>query len=100
MFNLVVGDALREYSAMDVAGSTVLLGDNEGTLDVLDVRTGVRAVTALGVHGRKVNTVSIDGDAVSFVTSSTDGTVQLWDLRKFGGEDGAKGMCVGVCVCG
>ncbi len=92
VFDLVVGDESREYSAMDAHGSTVLLGDNEGALDVLDVRTRVRAVTAVALHGRKVNTVSVDGDGVSFVTASTDGTVQLWDLRKFVADDSGKGV--------
>ena len=62
------------------------MGDKDGALDGIDLRAGKRGISAVQLHNRKLNTVHVDkgasgGDCVSFVTSSTDATVCLWDAR-------------------
>lgn len=91
IFSLVWGDEDREYSCFDVSpdGCTVYLGDNEGVLDVIDIRSRQRTVklngksSILDIHNRKVNTVQVDpGSSSMIVTASTDATIALWDVRK------------------
>ncbi|KAL4433964.1 hypothetical protein ABPG75_000405 [Micractinium tetrahymenae] len=87
---LVVSSEDAEYSCMDVTGDgrTALLGDNEGALVLVDTRQAQRPATdggALTVHGKKINTVSIEPlQEQVFATASTDTSIRLWDLRAWG----------------
>ena len=63
----------------------------QGNVSVLDVRVKDGAVsaglsTALNVHKRKINSIHFQGatgtPTDTFATSSTDGTVCIWDLRQ------------------
>jgi len=87
-FVLAWGDEEMEYSAMDLSsdGSVAYIGDKDGGLDVIDLRTGTRTVPkGIDIHKKKVNTVHVDPcGAPILATSSTDSTLALWDLRKFG----------------
>ncbi|CAM8925532.1 unnamed protein product [Rhodiola kirilowii] len=60
----------------------VVFGDGNGTLNVFDERMG-KCATSWSLHENKIN--SIDYNLVNphlFVTSSTDRTACIWDLRK------------------
>ncbi|KAL4441841.1 hypothetical protein ABPG77_003757 [Micractinium sp. CCAP 211/92] len=87
---LVVSSEDAEYSCMDVTsdGRTALLGDNEGAVVLVDTRQAPRPAPgggALTVHGKKVNTVSIEPlQEQVFATASTDTSIRLWDLRAWG----------------
>jgi WD40 repeat protein len=84
-FSLAWGDLEMEYSAMALSngGDTLLLGDNLGQLDRIDVRSSSRIGKTLALQNRKINTVHCDPLAEHLVaTSSTDSTIAIWDLRK------------------
>ena len=84
-FSLAWGDLEMEYSAMALAngGDTLLLGDNLGQLDRIDVRAASRIGKTVVLQNRKINTVHCDPLAEHLVaTSSTDSTIAIWDLRK------------------
>ena len=97
------GDEEMEYSSMALSpaggDSCVLcLGDNQGCLDRIDTRQKKKRIDTAPVliHNRKVNTVHIDPRASHLmVTSSTDSTVAVWDLRKFGPPKKTKPVCEG-----
>lgn len=85
------GDSEVEYSAMAIDGKSnrLYLGNTDGGLDLIDMREdGKRSKTLASapiIHNRKVNTIHIDPLADHLVaTSSTDATVAVWDMRKFG----------------
>merc|ERR1719163_1453528 len=80
-----------EFSAMCCSSneSTVYLGDTNGNFSILDVRTEKNMSAPLGLHDKKVNTISIDSKHENtIVTSSSDGKVLLWDIRRL--KKGAK----------
>lgn len=83
-FPLTFGDEEREYSSLDLDenGNAAFLGDNEGYLDVIDVRSGKKEQAMLDLHVKKVNTVQLDTGGTLLVTGSTDTTIKIWDLRK------------------
>lgn len=87
---LVVSSEDAEYSCMDVTsdGRTALLGDNEGAVVLVDTRQAPAPASgggALTVHGKKVNTLSIEPlQEQVFATASTDTSIRLWDLRAWG----------------
>lgn len=87
-FLLAWGDEEMEYSSLGVMndGKRVLLGDNLGQLDMIDITTRKRVVSKpTFLHQRKINTVHTDPlDANAILTSSTDSTLALWDARKLG----------------
>ena len=89
------GPGGREFSAMDVSegvgGLALLLGDNQGGLTRLDARDPASSSPSSpspscefdGLHHKKINTVSVDPERGHlFATSSTDGDVSVWDLRR------------------
>ncbi|EFN57084.1 hypothetical protein CHLNCDRAFT_143861 [Chlorella variabilis] len=83
--DLVVSSEEDEYSCMDVTGDgwTALLGDNEGALRLVDVRAGRVQGRPLTVHRKKINTVHLEPTQEQVcATSSTDTSIQLWDMRK------------------
>ena len=55
-FVLAWGDKDMEYSCMDATatGDAVLLGDKDGSLDVVDLRSRRRTTAGLALHHRKV----------------------------------------------
>ena len=52
---LVFGDKEMEYSCMDLCNNTVLLGDKDGVIDVIDIRSGRREVAGVALQDRKVS---------------------------------------------
>jgi WD40 repeat protein len=85
------GDSEVEYSAMAMDGKSnrLYLGNTDGGLDLIDMREDGKRTKTLAsapiIHNRKVNTIHIDPLADHLVaTSSTDATVAVWDMRKFG----------------
>lgn len=97
------GDEDMEYSSMALSPSEgdsniLCLGDNQGCLDRIDTRQKKKRIDAAPVliHNRKVNTVHMDPRAPHLmVTSSTDSTVAVWDMRKFGSPKKTKAVCEG-----
>lgn len=85
-FSLAWGDEDMEYSAMGLSGETLIMGDNCGQLDLIDIRSNSRIIRKpVTVHNRKVNTIHVDPIAQHLIaTSSTDSTVAMWDIRKLG----------------
>ena len=86
-----------EYSCMDATadGRTVLLGDKDGDLTLVDTRAsapgrrpaaaGPAGPAAAELHRKKVNTVHFEpGAEALFVTASTDTALKVWDLRAVG----------------
>jgi WD40 repeat protein len=68
-------------------------------VSVLDIRVKGSPSTvrsSLNLHSRKINSIHFQGDATSardtFVTSSTDASVCIWDLRRMGGSGGAQAV--------
>ena len=97
IFSSAWSDEDMEYSCMDLTDDarTLLIGTNLGDMDVIDLRAKKRTQASLDIHDRKVNTVHIDPvNSVHFVTASTDTTLKLWDLRKFGPR--SKPLCSGA----
>lgn len=87
--DLVVSSEEAEYSCMDVSadGRTVLVGDNDGALALIDTRApgSSSGGEGLTVHGKKINTVQLEPSQEQvFATSSTDTSIRLWDLRSWG----------------
>jgi WD40 repeat protein len=104
VFSLVWGDEQREYSCFDVGpdGCTAYLGDNEGGLDVIDMRSNRRIVSGdkLIIHNRKVNTVhiNVEESPSMIVTASTDATIALWDVRKMQSVNARKAKSVAIAA--
>lgn len=76
----------EEFSSFDItaSGDTAYVGDNDGGLTIVDMRTGTAAAgPAFSAHYERVNCTSLapDGQAL-LATSSSDRTVAVWDLRK------------------
>ena len=92
-FSYAWGDEEMEYSAMSVSntGDIVYLGNNHGEFDRIDMRdSSSRIGKVREIHARKVNTVHVDPCADHLVvTSSTDSTIAIWDMRKFGPKSNA-----------
>ncbi len=86
-FAFTWGDEEMEYSAMSVSsnGAVVYLGNNHGEFDRIDIRdSSSRIGKVRDIHARKVNTVHVDPCADHLVvTSSTDSTIAMWDMRMF-----------------
>jgi WD40 repeat protein len=85
VFDLAWSDKEMEYSCFDITadGNTAYIGDKDGGMDVIDLRSKKKVYSIDVIHDKKVNTVHLDpagGD--SMVTSATDTRVRLWDLRK------------------
>ena len=73
-----------EYSCMFAAkddANTMWLGDNEGNVHLMDLRiAGASTGKAVNIHEKKINTLSVCDNTM--VTSSSDSTIRLWDVRK------------------
>jgi WD40 repeat protein len=87
-FALAYGDEGKEYSCMDISpnGHIAYLGDKNGDLDIIDLRTKVQLAHNVELHGKKINTLQIspgggEEDKV-LLSASTDTTVAIWDMRK------------------
>ena len=87
VFELAWGDEEMEYSCFDVSadGNLAYIGDKDGDLDIIDLRSKQRVHTTMTLHDRKVNTVHVDpvGGHV-MATGATDKRIRLWDVRKLG----------------
>jgi WD40 repeat protein len=59
---------------------TLAIGSEDGSLRLLDLRTG-RLRTALGRHRGPVNEARFTPDARTLVTTGEDGDVIVWDVR-------------------
>ena len=60
-FELLAARDDAEFSAMDCTadGNVMLLGDNEGNLEVLDARQPSPASSSVNLHDRKLNTLHV-----------------------------------------
>jgi hypothetical protein len=60
-FELLAARDDAEFSAMDCTanGSVLLLGDNDGNLEVLDARQPGPAAKSVNLHDRKLNTLHV-----------------------------------------
>ncbi len=58
---LVVSDEEAEYSACDVTsdGATVSVGDKDGNLEVVDVRSHSAVTPAMSLHDKKINSLHV-----------------------------------------
>lgn len=83
-----VPDDLDEcnWSAGDATpdGSTVFLATSEGQFSLMDTRTANSSSVAphLTIANRKVNTLQLHSDGVHLLSSASDGTVAVWDVRQ------------------
>jgi WD40 repeat protein len=67
-----------------------MLGTKDGDVDVVDCRAGARQRCVSELHAKKMNTVHMDPSGGNMmVTSSTDRTVKVWDVRMLVGGDAA-----------
>lgn len=87
VFQLAWGDEQMEYSCFDVSsdGNIAYIGDKDGDLDIVDLRSKERVHKTFTLHDRKINTVHLDplgGNVMA--TGATDTRVRLWDVRKLG----------------
>ncbi len=64
-FQLVLSDEDAEFSAFDTTsdGATAFLGDKDGNLDILDVRSSKKAGEGVNLHPKKINTVHVRSKA-------------------------------------
>jgi WD repeat-containing protein 76 len=103
-FVLAYGDEGKEYSCMEISpnGHIAYLGDKNGELDIIDLRTKVQLAHNVELHGKKINTLQIspgggEEDKV-LLSASTDTTVAIWDMRKLHGKkDTVAGKQAEVC---
>jgi len=87
IFDLAWADKGMEYSCFDVTadGNTAYIGDKDGGMDVVDLRSKKKVHSIDVIHDKKVNTVHLDpSGGFNMVTSATDTRVRLWDVRKMG----------------
>jgi WD40 repeat protein len=85
IFDLAWADKEMEYSCFDVTadGHTAYIGDKDGGMDIVDLRSRKKVLSIDAIHDKKVNTVHLDPfGSFTMVTSSTDARVRLWDVRK------------------
>ena len=79
--------ALREYpvagatGAVSPAGRRLALGSEEGTVRLLDLRTG-SVVTAAGRHAGAVTTMRFSPDGGRLLTAGTDDRLIVWDTAR------------------
>ena len=85
LFNARDGKTLRRYAvgggaaALSPEGGTAVLGDDQGTVRFLSLRSG-SVTTAVAAHAQGVDNVDITPDGRSAVTSADDGKTLVWDL--------------------
>ena len=83
-----------EFSSMEtnIDGNIIYGGDNDGMLNLIDLRASKKKLTSQVALGEKrINTVSFNtSNLYSIATSSAmrkgGGEICVWDLRKFGGS--------------
>jgi len=83
---------IHEFSAFDVdsQGNNMFLCTNDGDFLVIDTRSNNKdgssaAIGPIELHNRKINTVHVEpSEGNLFVTSSTDKSVTVWDIRLMG----------------
>ena len=63
--------------SFNIDGKTLANGNDDGTIDLWDARTGENLRTLSG-HVGPVNSVSFSPDGKTLATGSRDGTVLLW----------------------
>lgn len=85
VFDLAWADEEMEYSSFDLTpdGSTAYIGDKDGGMDIVDLRTKKKVHSIDVLHDKKVNTVHLDPSGGHLMaTSGSDSRVRLWDVRK------------------
>ncbi|KAH7619959.1 hypothetical protein Ndes2526B_g05205 [Nannochloris sp. 'desiccata'] len=89
VFDLAWADKEMEYSCFDITsdGHTAYIGDKDGGMDIIDLRSKKKVHSIDVLHDKKVNTVHLDPyGGFNMVTSATDARVRLWDIRKMGSK--------------
>lgn len=83
-FSLLRSDKIAEYSAMDATsdGTSIWLGDNDGTVEAIDTRAPEPA-QEVPICTRKINTLSLEpSEERMLAVAGGDGSLTLWDVRK------------------
>jgi WD40 repeat protein len=70
------------FSAICSTGvNSLYVGTSQGFLAVLDVRQK-KFTDHISIHDKKINTIDFNQNSSLIVTSSTDATAKVWDVRK------------------
>ncbi len=59
-------------------GTWLVIGHGNGTVDIRDARSGARRLS-FTAHDGRIRAVAVTADGASLITSSTDGSVRMWD---------------------
>ena len=91
-FRVGGGDSVYALSPDD---QTVAIGDEEGSVRLLDLRTGTTR-RASGRHSSAIADASFTPDGRELVTAANDGHVIVWDVRKAEAGETLEGHANGV----
>ena len=84
--------------AVSPDGSTVAVGREDGTVGLLDLRSG-RERTTSGRHGAAVTSVTFSPDGTTLATTSDDGTSIVWDVASGAPGETFRGHARSVQMC-
>ena len=86
LLDATTGKLLRSYrvtgggaAALSPNGHTLLIGDEAGSVQFLDLRTGALS-TSISVHAGGVEQVGFTPDGETAITSGDDGEARVWDV--------------------
>jgi WD40 repeat protein/DNA-binding SARP family transcriptional activator len=74
---------------------TLAIGDEDGSVRFLDLRTGARR-RASGRHGAAVSAMAFAHDGRTLVTAGDDGNVIVWDVRQAAAGETLSGHANGI----
>lgn len=76
------GDVITGFD-LDSSGNLFYFSDTDGIFKWTDRRVSNGIINELRLHEKKIGCVSVCNEGKYLATASNDGTVGIWDLRKF-----------------